>query len=93
MRFEWDINKNKANIKKHGLSFEEAIQVFSDPLHLAVLDERFSYFEERWIILGKIQDKRIVVIAHMYFDHNDDEVIRLISARKATSAERRQYER
>ena len=92
MKFEWDINKNTLNIKKHGISFEEAIQVFSDPLHLAVLDERYNYFEERWITLGKIKDEKIVVVAHMYFDHNNDEVIRLISARKATPAERRQYE-
>ena len=92
MRFEWDSKKNEINIKKHGISFEEAKLVFDDPLHLAILDKRFNYFEERWITIGKIQDERIVLIAHIYFDNDGDEVIRIISARIATSSERRQYE-
>ena len=92
MRFEWDSNKNETNIKKHGISFEEAKMVFDDPFHMAVLDKRFNYFEERWITVGKIPEKGLVVAAHIYFDKDDEEVIRIISARKATPAERRQYE-
>lgn len=92
MRFEWDSKKNEINIKKHGISFEEAKLVFDDPLHLAILDKRFNYFEERWITVGKITTEKIVVVAHIYFDNEGEEVIRIISARIATSSERRQYE-
>ena len=92
MRFEWDNRKNDANIKKHGVSFEEAREVFDDPLHLAIMDHRFSYFEERWITIGETERRRVVVVANLYFDDDDEEVIRIISAREATSNERRQYE-
>ena len=92
MRFEWDNRKNDANFKKHGVSFEEAREVFDDPLHLAVMDHRFSYFEERWITVGETKRRRVVVVANLYFDDDDEEVIRIISAREATSNERRQYE-
>lgn len=92
MRFEWDNRKNDANMKKHGVSFEEAREVFSDPLHLAVMDHRFSYFEERWITVGETRQRRVVVVANLYFDDDDEEVIRIISAREATSNEKRQYE-
>jgi uncharacterized DUF497 family protein/predicted DNA binding CopG/RHH family protein len=51
MKFEWDEQKNQLNQKKHGVSFEEAKNVFDDALHIAKLDHRFSYFEERWITL------------------------------------------
>lgn len=92
MKYEWDSNKNEINKKKHGISFEEAKQVFDDPLHIAILDERFSYFEERWITIGKTLSSQIVVAANLYFDDDGEEVIRIISARRATSHERRQYE-
>ena len=92
MKFEWDDNKNILNIKKHGISFEEASEVFNDPLHIAILDERFNYFEERWITIGQTMKHKIVVAANLYFNDNGEEIIRLISARPATSSERRQYE-
>lgn len=92
MRFEWDSKKNETNIKKHGISFEMAKLVYEDPFHLALLDKRFNYFEERWITVGKIPGEQVVVVAHIYFDSAEEEVIRIISARKATPAERRQYE-
>ncbi len=92
MRFEWDDEKNKENIKNHGISFEMAREVFSDPLHLSILDARFDYFEERWITVGSMQVGTIVVVAHLYFTNEAEEVIRLISAREATSKERKQYE-
>ena len=93
MRFEWDERKNQLNIKKHGISFEEASGVFEDPLHLSIIDKRFSYFEERWITIGQTRSKKIVVAANLYFDDEDEEVIRIISAREAGSNERKEYER
>lgn len=93
MRFEWDEGKNERNARKHGVSFEEARTVFDDPLHLSLLDRRFSYFEERWITIGMTGEKGIVVAAHLYFDEEDDEVVRIISARRATRQEVAQYER
>ena len=93
MRFEWDERKNERNARKHGVSFEEARTVFDDPLHLSLLDHRFSYFEERWITIGMTGGKGIVVAAHLYFDEEDEEVVRIISARRATRQEFAQYER
>ena len=92
MRFEWDEYKNQSNIRKHNVSFEEAREVFDDPLHLAILDKRFSYFEERWITLGQTAKQKLLVVANLYFDENGEEIIRIISAREATIHEQRQYE-
>jgi len=92
MRFEWDPKKNETNKRKHSVSFEEASEVFNDPLHIALLDQRFSSFEERWITIGQTARARIVVAAHLYFDADGEEVIRIISAREATANERKQYE-
>lgn len=92
MRFEWDERKNELNRKKHDISFEQAVEVFQDPLQLSILDGRFNYFEERWITLGASDDLLLLVVAHLYFTYQGEEVIRIISAREATSNERRQYE-
>ncbi len=92
MKFEWDNNKNEINKNKHGISFEEAKHIFDDPLHIAILDERFNYLEERWISIGQTLGHKVVVAAHLYFDKDGEETIRIISARYATSHERRQYE-
>ncbi len=92
MRFEWDEKKSKDNIKKHGISFEEAKEVFSDPLHISILDERFNYFEERWVTLGSTKNSKLLVVVNLYFDEYGEEVIRIISAREATKNERRNYE-
>lgn len=93
MRFEWDEQKNERKRTKHGVSFEEARGVFDDPLHISLLDHRFDYFAERWITIGIAGDLRIVVAAHMYFDDDHEEVVRIISARRATKQEVAQYER
>ncbi|WP_292660221.1 BrnT family toxin [Nitratifractor sp.] len=93
MRFEWDERKNRTNQTKHGISFEEAAQVFEDPMHLAKLDERFDYFEERWITLGKTENETILVVANLFFTEEGEEIIRIISARKATPHERSFYEK
>ena len=92
MRFEWDPAKSASNKMKYGVSFEEAREVFNDPLHLSILDERFTYFEERWITVGQADDRQILVVVNLCFDDDGEEVIRIISAREATSNERRQYE-
>ena len=92
MKFEWDSNKDLSNQSKHGVSFSEAREVFDDPLHLSLLDYRFSYFEERWITIGQIQRAKVVVVANLFFTEDGEEVIRIISAREATPNERRQYE-
>jgi len=55
VKFEWDANKNTLNQNQHGVSFEEAKEVFDDAWHVARLDHRFSYFEERWITIGSTQ--------------------------------------
>ena len=93
MIIDWDSNKNSENIKKHGISFEQAQEIFLDPLHLSILDERFSYFEERWITMGKTARGEVIVVVHQYFVEEPEERIRIISARSATPKERRQYEK
>ena len=92
MKFEWNEEKSISNLKKHGVSFEEAKEVFEDPFHIAKLDHRFDYFEERWITLGKSKEDKILVIANIFFDENGEEIIRIISARKANQKERKFYE-
>jgi uncharacterized DUF497 family protein len=92
MKFEWSTEKNDLNVEKHQVSFEEAKEVFLDPMHIARLDHRFDYFEERWITLGASFKNNILVIANIFFDENGEEVIRIISARKANQKERAFYE-
>ena len=92
MRFEWDQNKNLENQKKHGISFDEAKEIFDDPLHISILDSRYTYFEERWITVGMSKGESFIVAANLFFDSEDEEVIRIISAREATNNERKQYE-
>ena len=92
MCFTWDPEKDKINQSKHGISFTDVQEVFDDPLHLSVLDRRYSYFEERWITVGRTMKAHIVVVANLFFTEEGEEIIRLISAREATTHERRQYE-
>ncbi|HHH72250.1 MAG TPA: hypothetical protein ENL04_00285 [Sulfuricurvum sp.] len=92
MKFEWDEKKNETNIQKHHVSFEEAQTVFDDPLHISKLDHRFSYFEERWITIGSTDNGKTVVVANIFFDESGEEIIRIISARKASKKEKDFYE-
>lgn len=92
MQFEWDENKNILNNQKHNISFEEAVEVFHDPLHISLLDKRFSYFEERWVTLGATKNRAILVVANLFYTDEGEEIIRLVSARYATAKERQQYE-
>jgi len=93
MKFEWDENKNRINQEKHGISFEEAKEVFDDALQIAKLDHRFNYFEERWITLGATTKQKVLVVANLFFTEDGDEIIRIISARKANNKERKLYEK
>ena len=93
MKFEWNEIKNIANIDKHGISFEEAKDVFEDPLHISKLDFRFNYFEERWITIGSSKKTKILVVANLFFTNDGEEIIRIISARKANKKEREYYEK
>ena len=92
MRFEWDARKAAVNKQKHGISFTLAAEVFNDPLHVSILDTRFNYFEERWITLGATHKLLLLVVAHLYFTYDGEEIIRIVSAREATANEQRQYE-
>jgi len=93
MKFEWDERKNSINQEKHGVSFEEAKEVFDDALQISKLDHRFNYFEERWITIGATKKKHILVVANLFFSDDGEEIIRIISARKANNRERKSYEK
>ncbi len=93
MKFEWSEQKSKLNQKKHKVSFEEAKEVFDDPLQISKLDHRFNYFEERWITIGSTTRHKILVVANLYFSNKGEEIIRIISARKANKQERQYYEK
>jgi uncharacterized DUF497 family protein len=91
MEFEWDVRKNLANHAKHKVSFELARLVFEDPLHLVKFDRAVDG-EERWQAIGTVKGRHILVVVHTYRNQEDEEIIRIISARRASSHERRQYE-
>jgi uncharacterized DUF497 family protein len=88
MRFEWDEEKNRANIRKHQLDFADVRKVFARPL-LVDLDERKEYGEDRWFGIGLLDRTRIVVVV---FTEPAPDVIRIISFRKALGYERKRYE-
>ena len=90
--FEWDKNKNLANIKKHKISFEEAKSVFFDENARVISDPEHpehSETEERFIILGISNKLKLLIVVHTY--RENDEIIRIISARKATKSESKYY--
>ncbi len=88
MRFEWDENKNKINIEKHGIDFNTAVRVFNDYFRIEIYDKLNSIFEDRYITIGEIDEKPFVVFVS-YTERTDS--IRIISAREATKPERRMY--
>ncbi len=89
VRFAWDQNKAKANLRKHGVSFEEAETVFADDNALLQDDPDHSLDEDRGILLGLSAKTRLLVVVHTLRD--DGRTIRVISARRATRSEQRQY--
>ena len=90
IRVEWDPAKARINLRKHGVSFEEAETVFYDDHALLLDDPEHSGDEERFVLLGLSSRFRVIVIVHTYREH--DAVIRLISARRATKAEQAGYD-
>lgn len=87
LQFEWDARKEAQNRKKHGVSFEEAATAFGDPRSLTVPDPEHSLEEDRFVLLGLSYRRRLLVVVHTERGDN----LRIISARKATKRERRQY--
>ena len=87
--FEWNDTKNKTNLKKHGISFEEAQTVFFDDNAIEFDDPDHSFDEERYLLLGFSQTLKILVVCHCYRDN--ESTIRIISARKATKKEQKAY--
>jgi uncharacterized DUF497 family protein len=91
MKFEWDPNKESINIKKHGVTFEQAAYVFADQFSLSMFDDEHSDQEERWVILGKSNNEMILLVIHTFRNSEDEETVRIISARKATKHEEKTY--
>ena len=91
--FEWDPIKAKENLRKHRISFDRAVEVFLDPLAISMLDQEHSEAEERWLTIGRDTHGRVLVLVHTFSQVSAEEwKIRIITARKATKRETRQYE-
>jgi hypothetical protein len=88
VEFTWDERKNRVNQRKHGISFETAISVFDDPFQVSRQD-RVEEGEARWQTIGMVANMHILLVAHSV--EEDDSMIRILSARKATSQERKIY--
>ncbi|MEQ0866957.1 BrnT family toxin [Pseudomonas aeruginosa] len=90
--FEWDAAKAASNLKKHGVSFEVATRTFADPFAI-VGQDRIENGEHRWQILGNVGGYLVLLVAHTVRDDSDgNEIIRIISARRAAPKERKRYE-
>jgi uncharacterized protein len=90
--FEWDPRKTKENLRKHGVSFESAVEIFLDPLAISVLDPEHSDEEIRWVTIGRDSPGRVFVLVHTFSEVSPEECkIRVISARKADKRETNQY--
>jgi len=91
--FEWDANKARTNFRKHRISFIQATSVFKDPLAVSIIDDEHSETEVRWITLGQTDNDQLLVVMHTFQETDDNMVmVRIISARRATTLEQRQYE-
>lgn len=88
MRLDWDEEKARRNLAKHGVSFQEAATVLGDTLGWTYPDALHSMYEQRWITIGMSEQDRLLVVAHS----EEGETMRIISAREATRKERRFYE-
>lgn len=91
IRFDWEPVKAKENLKKHGVSFDEAQSVFYDEYATEFYDDTHSEWEDRFLLLGLSSHLRLVMVCHCY--RENDSVIRIISARKATTNEAKFYRR
>lgn len=91
MRFEWDPDKERKNIKKHGIDFTTAALVFEDPLAVPIQNQ-IVQGEERWVLIGMARTSLLLVVAHAYKDIDETEIVEIINAREAEPHERRVYE-
>jgi uncharacterized DUF497 family protein len=91
VRFEWDVTKARSNARKHGVRFEDAVLVFADPYALSEQD-RLEGGELRWQTLGLAGGIVLLLVAHTVLSEQEDEIIRIISARKAVRKERKRYD-
>lgn len=89
MQFEWDPKKAKENLKKHGVSFDEAVTIFYDPLSATLNDPDHPVAEQRYITIGYSSKSHLLIVAHTERKKN----IRIISARQATTHERKNHEK
>ena len=90
LQFTWDERKNRTNQRKHGISFETAVLVFDDPYHVSTQD-RAVEGELRWQTIGMAKGVQILIVAHTISAAEDEETVRIVSARKATPQERSIY--
>ena len=91
IKFEWDEKKNKTNQQKHGVSFQEAQSVFNDENARLIADKEHSQDDDRFILLGLSYSLKMLVVVHAY--RETDDIIRILSARKATKNETMYYNR
>ena len=91
LHFEWDSDKARQNLTKHGVSFEEAVTVFYDDFAIEFYDDDHSEWEERFLLLGLSSKLRLLLVCHCY--RESESVIRIISARRATKNEAKYYGR
>jgi hypothetical protein len=91
VRFEWDDEKARENYRKHGVRFETATLVFDDPGFVMTLDREVEG-EERWHTIGRVQGVLVLLVVHTYEEEDEEEIVRIISAREVTAHERRCYE-
>jgi hypothetical protein len=89
LRFEWDEDKARSNVRKHDVTFDEASSVFADPLGVIFDDEEHSVDEVRELLIGHSVLQRLLVVS---FTERGEDLVRIISARKATKRERKDYE-
>lgn len=88
IKFDWDKRKDRENLRRHKIDFNEASTVFADSLSITISDPEHSEDEARWVTMGLSNRQRLLVVIHT----EEDETIRIISARMADRAERRKYE-
>jgi uncharacterized DUF497 family protein len=89
--FEWNEGKAESNWRKHGVTFALAAQVFDDPYAIAERD-RIENGEERWQTIGMVEGVVVLLVGHTVHEDGQDEIIRMITARKATTKERKRYD-
>jgi len=89
MKFEWDKNKAKTNLRKHRVSFEEVETVFEDDFTVTIIDDAHSFDEKPFVTIGESLAGRLLIVSHTF----DEEKIRIITARKPTKTERKDYEK